>query len=68
MSNHPTRPDGRRPDELRPVIVMTDGGRLIEVQGTAEGAPFSRETLNCMLDLAAEGIAGLIEQQREALV
>lgn len=48
-------------------VVMTGDGRLIEVQGTAEGAPFSRGTLNCMLDLAAEGIANLIEQQREAL-
>ncbi len=49
-------------------VVMTDDGRLIEVQGTAEGAPFSRETLDRMLDLAAQGIGRLIEQQREALV
>jgi len=68
MYDHPTRPDGRRPDELCPVIAMIDGGRLVEVQGTAEGVPLSRGTLNCMLDLTAEGIAGLIEQQREALV
>ncbi len=48
-------------------VVMTGDGRLVEVQGTAEGAPFSRGTLNRMLDLAAEGITNLIEQQREAL-
>ncbi len=49
-------------------VVMTGDGRLAEVQGTAEGVPFSRETLNRMLDLAAEGIACLIERQREALM
>jgi ribonuclease PH len=49
-------------------VVMMDGGRLIDVQGTAEGAPFSRETLNRMLDLAAQGIVQLIQRQREALV
>jgi ribonuclease PH len=48
-------------------VVMTGDERLIEVQGTAEGTPFSRGTLNRMLDLAAEGIINLIEQQREAL-
>lgn len=48
-------------------VVMTDDGRLIEVQGTAEGEPFSRETLDRMLDLAAQGIARLTQRQREAL-
>ena len=48
-------------------VVMTADGRLVEVQGTAEGSPFSRETLDRMLDLAAQGIACLIQQQREAL-
>ncbi len=48
-------------------VVMTSNGRLVEVQGTAEGAPFSRDTLDCMLDLAAQGIAHLIQHQREAL-
>ncbi|MEA3339044.1 MAG: ribonuclease PH [Chloroflexota bacterium] len=48
-------------------VVMTEDGRLIEVQGTAEGAPFSRETLDRMLDAAAQAIASLIWQQREAL-
>jgi len=49
-------------------IVMTDDGHLVEVQGTAEGPPFSREILGRMLDLAARGIAGLIQHQREALM
>jgi ribonuclease PH len=49
-------------------VVITDDGRLVEVQGTAEGAPFSRETLDRMLDLAAHGITYLIQHQREALV
>ena len=48
-------------------VAMTAGGHLVEVQGTAEGAPFSRKTLDRMLDLAAQSIAYLIRQQREAL-
>ncbi len=49
-------------------VAMTDDGHLIEVQGTAEGAPFSRQTLDQMLDLAAQGVTRLIQQQREALM
>lgn len=48
-------------------VVMTDDGRLVEIQGTAEGAPFSRDTLDRLLDLAAQGITELIHRQREAL-
>jgi ribonuclease PH len=48
-------------------VVMTADGELIEVQGTAEGAPFLRETLDHMLDVAAQGIACLVRHQREAL-
>lgn len=48
-------------------VVMTGSGRLVEVQGTGEEETFSREELDLMLDLAAKGIAGLIEKQREAL-
>jgi ribonuclease PH len=48
-------------------VVMTDGGRLIEVQGTAEGESFSRQALDRMLDLATQAIAELIRRQREAL-
>jgi ribonuclease PH len=48
-------------------IVMTGAGRLVEVQGTAEGAPFDRAQLDALLDLAAGGIAELTEIQRAAL-
>ena len=46
---------------------MTEAGEFIEVQGTAEAAPFKREELNSMLDLAAAGIGELIDVQRAAL-
>jgi ribonuclease PH len=48
-------------------VVMTDAGQLVEVQGTAEGAPFSREDLDGMVTLAAAGIGRLTEIQREAV-
>ena len=48
-------------------VVMTGTGRLVEVQGTAEGEPFNREDLDGMLDLAAGGIERLIEFQRSVL-
>ena len=48
-------------------VVMTESGKLIEVQGTAEHAPFSRAELNAMLDLAEKGIRELCQLQREAL-
>jgi ribonuclease PH len=48
-------------------VVMTGSGRLVEVQGTAEGAPFSRAELDAMLDLAERGIRELIAAQRAAL-
>ncbi|MCP3723768.1 ribonuclease PH [Paraburkholderia sp. CNPSo 3272] len=48
-------------------IVMTGSGGMVEVQGTAEGAPFSREELNALLDLAQNGIRALIEKQKAAL-
>ncbi len=48
-------------------VVMNDGGAFIEVQGTAEGHAFRREEMDAMLNLAAKGIAELIEHQREAL-
>ncbi len=47
-------------------VVMTDDGRLVEVQATAERDPFSRELLDRLLDLAAGGIAELAGAQREA--
>jgi ribonuclease PH len=48
-------------------VVMDAAGGLIEVQGTAEGEPFTRAQLAAMLDLAASGIAGMLESQRRAL-
>jgi ribonuclease PH len=39
----------------------------VDVQGTAEGTPFSREQLGRLLDLAEKGIAHLIEVQKQAL-
>ncbi len=48
-------------------VVMTGTGEYIEVQGTAEGKPFSRDFLNQQLDLATRGIAQLTKLQREAL-
>ena len=48
-------------------VVQTGDGRLIEVQGTAEAAPFGRDALARMLDLAAEGIAQLNRLQLEVL-
>ncbi|MGO0123573.1 ribonuclease PH [Desulfothermobacter acidiphilus] len=48
-------------------VVMTAQGHLVEVQGTAEGKPFTREELNLMLNLATEGIRSLVSLQREAL-
>ena len=48
-------------------VAMTEDGRLIEVQGTAEGAPFSRQRLDRMLDLAYGGIRRLVQRQRQAL-
>ncbi|MFN2543227.1 MAG: ribonuclease PH [Actinomycetota bacterium] len=48
-------------------VVMTGSGNLVEVQGTAEGEPFSREQLEALVDLAAGGIQELVEIQRKAL-
>ena len=48
-------------------VIMGESGGFIEVQGTAEGAPFAREELNAMLDLASSGIYQLIEKQKAAL-
>jgi ribonuclease PH len=48
-------------------VVMTGSGGLVEVQGTAEGRPFTRTHMNDMLDLAGRGIRELIAAQRAAL-
>ena len=48
-------------------VVMTGAGGLVEVQGTAEGAPFARMEMDAMLDLAEKGIRQLIAAQNAAL-
>jgi len=48
-------------------VVQTESGRLVEVQATAERAPFSRDELAALLDLAASGIATIGEAQQQAL-
>ncbi|GAB4089622.1 ribonuclease PH [Hydrogenophaga soli] len=48
-------------------VVMTGAGHFVEVQGTAEGAAFTRPEMNQLLDLAERGIAELIQHQRAAL-
>jgi ribonuclease PH len=48
-------------------VVMTGDGRLIEVQATAEGAPFSREELDRLLELAARGVGLLSAAQQRAV-
>ncbi len=48
-------------------VVQTGAGSLVEVQGTAEGDPFSRQTLSALMDLAAEGIARLVEIQKNLI-
>jgi ribonuclease PH len=48
-------------------VVMTGSAGFVEIQGTAEGAPFDRAQMQAMLDLAAQGIAQLVALQRQAL-
>ena len=47
-------------------FVMTGSGGMVEVQGTAEGEPFSREEFDVLMDLAATGIARLVDLQKMA--
>jgi ribonuclease PH len=48
-------------------VVMTGSGGFVEVQGTAEGAPFSRQEMDALLVLAQDGIAHLVARQKQAL-
>ena len=48
-------------------VVMTESGRFIEVQGTAEGQPFRRDQLDALLDLASSGIEQIIKRQNQLL-
>jgi len=49
-------------------VVMTDSGKLIEVQATGELSPFTREAMNIMLDMAEKGIKELISIQKSVLL
>ena len=49
-------------------VVMTGAGHFVEVQGTAEGAAFTRSEMDALLALATDGIARLVAAQREALL
>ena len=48
-------------------VVMTGSGSFVEIQGTAEGEPFTRAQMSALLDLASNGIAELVRLQRAAL-
>ena len=48
-------------------VVMTEDGKMIEIQGTAEGEPFSHEELMQLLALANKGITDIVEAQKSAL-
>ena len=48
-------------------VVMTGSGGFVEVQGTAEGSPFSRAELDALLELAGAGIARLVAEQKQSL-
>ncbi|WP_028116424.1 ribonuclease PH [Ferrimonas senticii] len=58
------REDSRAETDMN--VVMAEDGRFIEVQGTAEGEPFSFEEMNAMMALAKEGIEQLIAAQKAA--
>ena len=49
-------------------VVMTQSGQIVEVQGTAEGQPFSREQMGQLMDLAEKGISELFEKQQALLM
>ncbi|MGV0953204.1 MAG: ribonuclease PH [Fluviibacter sp.] len=48
-------------------VIMTGSGGMVEIQGTAEGTPFSREELNALVDLADAGIRQLVAAQTQAI-
>jgi ribonuclease PH len=48
-------------------VVMTAGGGFVELQGTAEGAPFTRAEMDALVGLAEGGIRALVAAQRAAL-
>ncbi len=48
-------------------LIATESGKIIEIQGTAEGDPFTRDEMNKMIDVALTGIKDLIKMQKQAL-
>lgn len=48
-------------------VVMTGKGGIVEIQGTAEGTPFSRTELDALIEMAANGIAAIVAVQKAAL-
>ena len=48
-------------------IVMTGAGRFVEIQGTAEGMPFTKSEFEDLIDLAQKGILGLIAEEVKVL-
>jgi ribonuclease PH len=65
MLDLPYEEDSRAEVDMN--VVMTSSGRFIEVQGTAEGMPFTKGELDEMLSLAEHGIAQLLDLQTETL-
>jgi ribonuclease PH len=65
MLDLPYEEDSRAEVDMN--VVMTSSGRFIEVQGTAEGMPFTKGELDEMLSLAEHGIAQLLDAQAETL-
>ncbi|HBG02415.1 MAG TPA: ribonuclease PH [Firmicutes bacterium] len=49
-------------------VVMTQSGKIVEVQGTAEGLPFTREQMGQLMDLAEKGIFELLDKQKSLLM
>jgi ribonuclease PH len=49
-------------------VIMTGGGKIVEIQGTAEGAPFSRQTMEQMIDIASGGISEIVDYQKRLLL
>ena len=49
-------------------VVMTDSGAFVELQGTGEGAPFTRQQLDALVTLASDGIREIVAMQKAALL
>lgn len=65
MLDLPYEEDSRAEVDMN--VAMTDAGKFVEIQGTAEAAPFSRDELDAMLSLAQAGVAELFAAQRAVL-